>query len=116
MIKLKKGFGLAEIVISSVILATTFVGLVATFVMVRDIVRNLNVRLNATYVAKEVLDRLYNEVTVASWDNNNDSFFDTDPAQNPHNNPFGYPDTSYTVNPTISSCRQVVVVVDYTNW
>jgi type II secretory pathway pseudopilin PulG len=64
----KKTFTLTEIIVGSIILASIFGGLVASFVATRRYVNRANTRLISANLARSVLNGLYNEVRQDTYD------------------------------------------------
>ncbi|MCP4652068.1 MAG: hypothetical protein GY858_01625 [Candidatus Omnitrophica bacterium] len=64
---MKKSATLVEVVVSSIILATVFGGLMASFVSVRKYVGRANKRLVAANLARTTLNRLYIHVREDFW-------------------------------------------------
>ncbi len=63
----KKTFTLIEVVVSSVIVASVFGGLLAAFVSVRAYIRRATIRLTAYNLSRSALNGLYRHVRWDEW-------------------------------------------------
>jgi len=66
--KVRKGVTLVEVVVSSLILAIAFGGLLSTFVAVRKYITRANKRLIASDLVSQTLNDLYRAVRSDEWD------------------------------------------------
>ena len=64
----KKSFGLTEIIVSAVILASVMAGFLATFVGVKKYINRSSRRTIAANYIRSELSSLYNEVREDTWD------------------------------------------------
>jgi len=64
----RKGVTLVEVVVSSLILAIAFGGLLSTFVAVRKYITRANKRLIASDLVSQTLNDLYRAVRSDEWD------------------------------------------------
>ncbi|MDP8289932.1 MAG: prepilin-type N-terminal cleavage/methylation domain-containing protein [Candidatus Susulua stagnicola] len=65
---MRKGVTLVEVVVSSLILAIAFGGLLSTFVAVRKYITRANKRLIASDLVSQTLNDLYRAVRSDEWD------------------------------------------------
>jgi len=63
----KKCFGLTEVIVGAIIIASVFSGLIATFVGVRRYIRHANRRLNAANLIRNHLSSWNNFVRQDTW-------------------------------------------------
>ena len=110
----KKTFTLTEIIVGSIILASVFGGLVASFIAVCCYINKASMRLiAANLLARDVLSRLYNEVREDTYDTGGLSIGN-------HNNAINITidGSQYTGSYTVSSIqerdyRRVSIAVNY---
>jgi len=65
----RKGFGLTEVIVGSIILAVVFTGFFASFVASRKYIKRANNRLVAANLIRSKFSSLYNEVREDKWSN-----------------------------------------------
>jgi len=112
---MKKNFTLIEVIVSTVILAFVFSGLLFSFAAVRQYVNRANKRLVAANLVRDVLGSLYRKVREDTWNNTIGEL-----ANGTHNNivSVNIDNYSYTGNYTVSNItgrdyRQVNASVYY---
>jgi len=109
----KRALTLTEVMVGAVIVASVFVGLISAIVSVRKLnLRSLH-RLQATHLAREVLESLYDDVREDWWSHGTGGL-----SLGSHNagsvviDGINY-SRSYTVSSTTTSCRMVTVNVTW---
>ncbi len=118
---MKKTLTLTEVLVSAVILAVVFAGLLATFIGVRRYTKRANKRLVATNLVTYQFSNLYREVRANDWNQaTNDLRVDTTNMLDYEIDYFDYgtdANSTYTVDnhpdATVTDLRKVTIKMDY---
>jgi len=118
---MKKTLTLTEVLVSAVILAVVFAGLLATFIGVRRYTKRANKRLVATNLVTYQFSNLYREVRANDWNQaTNDLRVDTTNMPDYEIDYFDYgtdANSTYTVDnhpdATVTDLRKVTIKMDY---